>query len=194
MESFRDSLITKIDSIISNLDDTQASGESQLQIEATVIPRHRTRTSTHRTFVLGTLDVGQWQTASPGRTPRSTSPFRSQPTSTSPGLQTEILRPAGSSADDDHHSAVGSNANEGRPRRKAVGGLRLGGNTPQRTPSPEGTRQLQTDHRSFPKRRKVDDGPAKLQPSTVDKLIEGIWEQIHTPNILIVPPDVSYDT
>lgn len=72
-----------------------------------------------------------------------------------------------------------------------MGGLRLGGNTPQREPSPSGTRQLASDQRNFPKRRRIDDGPAKLQPSTIDKLIEGIWEQIHTPNILVVPPDIS---
>ena len=48
-----------------------------------------------------------------------------------------------------------------------------------------------TDQRTFSKRRRVDEGPAKLQPSTIDKLIEGIWEQIHTPNILVIPPDIS---
>jgi ATP-dependent RNA helicase DDX49/DBP8 len=36
-----------------------------------------------------------------------------------------------------------------------------------------------SDNRSFPKRRKVVSEKFVFQPSTLDKLISGIWEQIH---------------
>jgi ATP-dependent RNA helicase DDX49/DBP8 len=198
MEAFRDSLITKIDSIIADLEPDQMNqAETQIQIEATVIPRHQTRQISRKTFVLGTLDVGQWQSSSPSRTSQSTSPFLSR-TTTSPvavrpseeeQTPSSTTRSAAEGVDSAVPATASANANEGRARRKAVGGLHIGSIT--RTPSPEGSRQLQTDQRNFPKRRKIDDGPAKLQPSTVDKLIEGIWEQIHTPNILVIPPDIS---
>lgn len=77
--------------------------------------------------------------------------------------------------------------------RKAVGGLRLAahpssgfGPTPPRSPSPLSSRQLQPDVRNFPKRRKHDPtGPHRLQASTLDKLIGGIWEQLHNPSFLL---------
>jgi ATP-dependent RNA helicase DDX49/DBP8 len=43
----------------------------------------------------------------------------------------------------------------------------------------ESQRQMQPDDRSFPKRRKLKSSTFSLQPSTLDKLIIGIWEQIH---------------
>jgi hypothetical protein len=83
-------------------------------------------------------------------------------------------------------------------RRKMVGGLRLGQSgppcnlTPPRTPTPPSTRQLESDERNFPKRRKIDrGGPAKLQQSTVERLIESIWEQIHRPWTLALGPELS---
>jgi hypothetical protein len=84
-------------------------------------------------------------------------------------------------------------------RRKMVGGLRLGHSssnacnpTPPRTPTPPTIRQCESDQRHFPKRRKLEkDGPAKLQRSTVDKLIEGIWEQIHKPHTLALGPELG---
>lgn len=202
MESFRDGLIAKIDSIIADIATNDAEGQdTQLQIEATVVPRHLTRRANNRTFVLGTVDIGRWHSPSPrlSQTPTFSAQHRD---STSPiAIRSLIDEPTGRSETpatdtspqtrNPDSTDIGANANEGRPRRKATGGLRLGGNTPQRTPSPVGTRQLVTDQRNFPKRRRVDDGPAKLQPSTIDKLIENIWEQIHTPNILVIPPDIS---
>lgn len=84
-------------------------------------------------------------------------------------------------------------------RRKLVGGLRLGHSsrnscnlTPPRTPTPPTIHQFESDQRHFPKRRKLDkDGPAKLQRSTVDKLIGGIWEQIHKPRTLALGPELG---
>ena len=43
----------------------------------------------------------------------------------------------------------------------------------------EHQRQIASDTRSFPKRRKVVPDKFVFQPSTLDKLIIGIWEQIH---------------
>jgi hypothetical protein len=84
-------------------------------------------------------------------------------------------------------------------RRKMVGGLRLGHTsgiscnlTPPRTPTPPTTRQFESEQRHFPKRRKLGkEGPAQLQRSTVDKLIEGIWEQIHKPRTLALGPELG---
>jgi ATP-dependent RNA helicase DDX49/DBP8 len=183
VEALRDGLISKLDSIIADLAHLD-NAETQLQIEATIVPRHNTRHVRQRTFVLGTVDIRQWKSSTPAITQSApTSPTLSR-TPLSPISHTQLEGAA------DHNAAT---ANEGRARRKNTGGLRLGGNlTPQhRSPSPPVTRQLVTDQRSFPKRRRIDEGPAKLQPSTIDKLIEGIWEQIHTPNILVVPPDIS---
>lgn len=75
-------------------------------------------------------------------------------------------------------------------RRKAVGGLRLARApsriadqlTPPKTPPPATSGQLQGDPRNFPQRRKSTKGDAHvLRPSTWDKLVLGIWEQIHGP-------------
>jgi hypothetical protein len=79
-------------------------------------------------------------------------------------------------------------------RRKAVGGLHLAihrsdgfGPTPPRSPSPLSSRQIQPDRRNFPKHKKQDpEGPRRLQPSTLDKLITGIWEQLHNPPFLLL--------
>ena len=41
------------------------------------------------------------------------------------------------------------------------------------------TRRLQSDVRSFPQRRKQPPKKPSLKPSTLDKLIQGVWEQIY---------------
>lgn len=76
-------------------------------------------------------------------------------------------------------------------RRKTVGGLSIpristaSGSVPERSPSPPTTRRLQTGHDYFRKRRRLETGP-KLEQSTVDKLIEGIWKELHNPNSLVL--------
>ncbi|EMD90469.1 hypothetical protein COCC4DRAFT_159908 [Bipolaris maydis ATCC 48331] len=65
-------------------------------------------------------------------------------------------------------------------RRKGTGGLRVS----QKQSSfqedlSEHQRQMQIDSRSFPKRKKVTSDKFVFQPSTLDKLIIGIWEQVH---------------
>ncbi|KAI1497607.1 hypothetical protein F5X99DRAFT_421235 [Biscogniauxia marginata] len=72
--------------------------------------------------------------------------------------------------------------------RKAISGLR---------PSRGGIsviedntkRQMQIASGSFPKRRKAEPSGYALKPSTLDKLIDGIWEQIHG-GMTINPQDV----
>jgi ATP-dependent RNA helicase DDX49/DBP8 len=43
----------------------------------------------------------------------------------------------------------------------------------------EHQRQIATDTRSFPKRRKIASDKFVFRPSTLDKLVIGIWEQLH---------------
>lgn len=61
-------------------------------------------------------------------------------------------------------------------RRKHTGGLRLNGLS-----SPKATkiRRLNAEGKTFPQRRKPHNGDVKMEPASIDKLIRGIWEQIH---------------
>lgn len=76
-------------------------------------------------------------------------------------------------ADDDHDDAVDAS------RRKGTGGLRISQNQAIQEDYSEHQRQMQVDARSFPKRKKVASEKFVFQPSTLDKLIVGIWEQLH---------------
>ncbi|KAK0663339.1 SET domain-containing protein [Lasiodiplodia hormozganensis] len=72
-------------------------------------------------------------------------------------------------------------------RRKETGGLRL--SRPSCNPSPNEleeedsgpapVRQIEPETKKFPQRKKVAPKVRPLQPSTLDRLIIGIWEQIH---------------
>lgn len=64
-------------------------------------------------------------------------------------------------------------------RRKGIGGLRITQNQSIREDLSEHQRQMQVDLRSHPKRKKVASDKFVFQPSTLDKLIIGIWEQVH---------------
>lgn len=64
-------------------------------------------------------------------------------------------------------------------RRKGTGGLRISQNQSIQEDLSEHQRQMQVDARSFPKRKKVASEKFVFQPSTLDKLIIGIWEQVH---------------
>ena len=195
MEDFRDSLISKIDDVVSELYEKQhGNHDMQLQIEATVVGRSRPRRRSIKRskFLLGKVDISKWRSSAQSPiTSRSEEPSSSRPDNL-PDQQavTTAFNEMDSTSSHLQHDTA---ADEIRPRRKTVGGLRIGANdlTPPRTPSPSGTRQLATDQRSFPKRRRLEEGPPQLQPSNVDKLIEGIWEQIHKPNFLVLPEDIS---
>ncbi|KAF2125780.1 DEAD-domain-containing protein [Dothidotthia symphoricarpi CBS 119687] len=62
-------------------------------------------------------------------------------------------------------------------RRKGTGGLRVCQTQSIQEDLSEHQRQMQVDARSFPKRKKVASEKFVFQPSTLDKLIIGIWEQ-----------------
>lgn len=84
-------------------------------------------------------------------------------------------RPSGTSDDSDSSEAV--------KRRKLTGGLRLAPtqqNSPRDPENPESTsgRQLQSTARHFPQRKPASRDEHALKPSTLNKLIVGVWEQI----------------
>jgi ATP-dependent RNA helicase DDX49/DBP8 len=62
--------------------------------------------------------------------------------------------------------------------RKGTGGLRVANSQLIREDLSEHQRQMQVDARTFPKRRKIASEKFVFQPSTLDKLIIGIWEQV----------------
>ena len=66
-------------------------------------------------------------------------------------------------------------------KRRATGGLRIGGaGSGAEDASNAVTRRLESDNRVFPQRKKrLPDNP-KLQPSTLDKFIGGVWESIYS--------------
>ncbi|KAH6633179.1 hypothetical protein C7974DRAFT_310160 [Boeremia exigua] len=64
-------------------------------------------------------------------------------------------------------------------RRKGTGGLRISQNQSIQEDHSEHQRQMQVDTRNFPKRKKVASEKFVFQPSTLDKLVIGIWEQLH---------------
>jgi ATP-dependent RNA helicase DDX49/DBP8 len=77
------------------------------------------------------------------------------------------------------HSAMTLDDDQNVVHRRGVGGLRILQGQSVEEDVGESQRQMQTDNRSFPKRRKIVSESFVLQPSTLDKLIMGIWEQIH---------------
>lgn len=59
--------------------------------------------------------------------------------------------------------------------------------------SADTTRQITTDPRSFPQRKKHRDYESHImQPSSLDKLVTGIWEQLHG-NTKLSLPDLPLD-
>ena len=167
--TLKQNLIASIDRLVDDLQAKDQNHDPQVQIEAAIISNGESRK-----VVLGSFDTRQWQ-------PQDAASLQEGEQAFSP--QHEVLpSPSSDSHRDARHSAHTTVDVDDRPRRKAVGGLRLGtysaGITPPRTPSPQAIRQLESDNRIFPKRRKIDDVP-KLRASSLDKLVEGIWEQIH---------------
>jgi ATP-dependent RNA helicase DDX49/DBP8 len=67
----------------------------------------------------------------------------------------------------------------GNPRHKGIGGLRISRLNAIQEDVSEHQRRMVSDNRSFPKRRKITSDNFVFQPSTLDKLVIGIWEQVH---------------
>ncbi|KIV99466.1 uncharacterized protein PV09_08887 [Verruconis gallopava] len=81
---------------------------------------------------------------------------------------------------------TGNPENElGRP----FGGLRSRGGTAE-SPEDNQSRQLQRDVRNTPKRHKINEDRSVMKPSTLDKLVASIWEQIHS-SLQLDPQAVS---
>lgn len=199
MEVLRERLVARVDSLIAEV---QSHGlinpDASLQIEAILVSNDTANTASREPrYIIDTIQLSDWHIQQSARA-TTREDTRGCPSSAAISHALTTRRPQSCESNSEFsRQSPRHNENDGiddcehqnrRPRRKAVGGLRLGVNglTPPRTPSPPSARQLAADHRTFPKRRKLDaDGPAKLQPSTVDKLIESIWEQIHKPQSLV---------
>lgn len=67
----------------------------------------------------------------------------------------------------------------GPERRRGIGGLRISQSQVYQEDMSEHQRRMAFDQRTFPKRRKVVPEKLVFQPSTLDKLVIGVWESIH---------------
>ncbi|KAH9832401.1 SET domain-containing protein [Teratosphaeria destructans] len=65
-------------------------------------------------------------------------------------------------------------------RRRATGGLTVGARHAQEDPTGAPSRRFESDSRVFPQRKKRLSENPLLQPSTLDKFINGIWESIYS--------------
>jgi ATP-dependent RNA helicase DDX49/DBP8 len=117
-----------------------------------------------------TLDLADMKTPRPSRSPTfDYEDFDSTSTALGP-------RPH-----DDSESADECGTSTTTPQtsqRKGTGGLRVAQASAIGEDLSENQRQMQVDGRTFPKRRKVVSEKFVFQPSTLDKLIVGIWEQV----------------
>ena len=182
-------IIQNIDRLVEAECPWPQSGQSVLKIEGTLTSKRDDAPGAQaKSFAFGTIDLNDWKASS---ATREVSEDRIDQAEQESGITRRSCRRQ-------HHSTDSSTAasdNEERQdrRRKAVGGLRLAsasnltfGITPPRSPSPESARQLRPDMRNFPQRKRQDkEFPHKMQPSTLDKLMTGIWEQLHNPSFLL---------
>ncbi|PVH96778.1 SET domain-containing protein [Periconia macrospinosa] len=86
---------------------------------------------------------------------------------------------AGESSTHDDNTASHNPADSEGSRRRGIGGLRISQSQAYQEDMSEHQRRMALDNRTFPKRRKIVPEKLVFQPSTLDKLIVGIWEQIH---------------
>ena len=80
---------------------------------------------------------------------------------------------------DDHYDTSNDESEPDSPRRRGTGRLRVAATQLIEEDVSEHQRQIASDARNFPKRRKITSEKFVFRPSTLDKLIVGIWEQIH---------------
>ncbi|KAK5093411.1 hypothetical protein LTR70_004771 [Exophiala xenobiotica] len=214
MDILRGRLIGKIDDILSQVVSQETPPKSQLQIEANlVLPQDSTGLA--RRVVLDCIDVEDLRhhVASHGGTPTSSSSCPApHDANMALGLpspietvssKTMVTPFVGYAAPDGTDPAT---TNATLPSQLMP--LDLGSDTPSTLPSagqsvieqtppttpPVGhsTHDTIGGDRTFPKRRKQDHGhPHKPEQSTIDKLIEGIWEQIHNPKSLAMGDDLK---
>ncbi|XPS81130.1 hypothetical protein M3J09_013073 [Ascochyta lentis] len=113
-----------------------------------------------------TVDLTEMMTPGPSRSPTT---LHQDLKMASPNFET-----LSHSSDVDEDAVDASDS-----RRKGTGGLRISQNQAIQEDHSEHQRQMQVDTRNFPKRKKVASEKFVFQPSTLDKLIIGIWEQVH---------------
>lgn len=212
MDMLRGRLINKIDDILAQIVSQETPLNSQLQIEANlVLPQDSTGLT--RRVVLDSIDIDdlRHQVASHSGSPLTGTPYHAQRAfNMSHGLPSPMntitsestpYPPVEHTMLDAPHPApantllssqpvlpdTGSNANNFYPILPAEVEQ-----TPPTTPPVGGGRQVEGDDRTFPKRRKQDNANShKMEQSTIDKLIEGIWEQIHNPKSLAMGDDLK---
>ena len=165
-------------------------GQSVLKIEGTLTSKGSDAPGAEaRSFSFGTIDLNDWKASSGTRDAGGERFDQAEQYSGNPRRSRREKRASTNSS-----GAASDNEERRDRRRKAVGGLRLAtvsngtfGLTPPSSPSPGSARQLQPDLRNFPQRKKQDKDavPHKMQPSTLDKLTTGIWEQLHNPSFLL---------
>lgn len=211
MDTLRGRLIGKIDDILSQVVSQETPPKSQLQIEANLVLPQDSR-GLGRRVVLDSIDIEDLRhhVASHGGTPTtgSSCPARHDAKMVlglpSP-IETIISKPmatpsVGYAASDGTDPATTSTAPPSQPLPLDFGSATLPSadqsvveQTPPTTPPvSSGTHVTVGGDRTFPKRRKQDHGhPHKLEQSTINKLIEGIWEQIHNPKSLAMGDDLK---
>lgn len=116
------------------------------------------------------MDLARWKTPQPSRSPTTPCPDVN-------AAQYSESAPIDDLASSDEQDS----SNDRRLRatsRKGTGGLRVQAQAFQEDAT-EHQRQMQVEERTFPKRRKIASDKFVFQPSTLDKLIIGIWEQVH---------------
>ncbi|KAH7033077.1 uncharacterized protein B0I36DRAFT_407689 [Microdochium trichocladiopsis] len=102
------------------------------------------------------------------------------------GREPSLTTDQDADADEDvteNDTGVDDRHQENNPR-KAISGLRPSRAPIQLVEDANTQRQMQVGDKSFPKRRKIEPAGYALKPSTLDKLIVGIWEQIHSTTTL----------
>lgn len=116
------------------------------------------------------MDLSRWKTPQPSQSPIAARQDHD-------AAQRKGPFHGNDSASSDEHDS-GNDRRLRAPNRKGTGGLRVQAQDFHEDAT-EHQRQMQVEGRTFPKRRKVASEKFVFQPSTLDKLIVGIWEQVH---------------
>jgi hypothetical protein len=135
-----------------------------------------------------TLDLAGMKTPGPSRSP--TTDYQSFGSASS----AQGLRTYAAPGSTERHET--DDATPGISQRMGTGGLRVAQAQSIEEDVSEHQRQMQIDAHAFPKRRKVVSEKFVFQPSTLDKLIIGIWEQVtNTPwnTCLVHYPDCIHE-
>lgn len=129
------------------------------------------------------MDLARWKTPQPSRSPTVSG-------KDVVGTARAPLSRAENDSDSCEEPDSGSDMRLRASSRKGTGGLRVGTQVFDEDAT-EHQRQMQVEERTFPKRRKVASEKFVFQPSTLDKLIVGIWEQVH--GSINLDPEAIFD-